>query len=378
MYKTTTAHWLALLLSAFFVISACRLTDAVAQVAGRSPTAVAAVTVPASGAAGSAGSVGTPEATTTASSNTGSSTSTTSSEVGMLIQTISALQTQSWFPTAGPDEGDPSNGEEPTDDPALYGDETPEPNATVPTRTYVMPANAPTAEGDTTEDPSLTEEPTETDEATETPQPTPEFRYLVKNPYCGPNWKTFVEGTVTEGGEPVDGLLARISTNMGGDPAWTDYKTGTDPEKPGGYTQIIDANRPHEGLWYVWLVDPDTNRRISEIATIKTDRVRVEDTDKSPGSCQSATIDFSSNYAATPTEEPYVTEAPDASHTPSRTATRTRTGTPYTSTPTRTRTPGTGTPTSTWTPTITETPTDTLTPTITRTPTDLPTAIPPH
>ncbi len=366
MYKTTTAHWLALLLSAFFLISACRLSDALAQVSGHPPTAVVQANTPAPETGGASGSAGTPEAQAT--------TSPTSAEVGMLVQTISALQTQSWFPTAGPDEGDSSGGEDPTDDPSLYGDETPEPNATVPTRDFVMPASADTEEPDA----NTTEEgdATETSEATETMQPTPEFRYVVTNPYCGPNWKTFVEGTVTEGGEPVDGLLARISTNKGGDPAWTDYKTGTDPEKPGGYTQIIDAYRPHEGLWYVWLVDPDTNRRISEIATIKTDRVRVEDTDKSPGSCQSARIDFSSDYAAQPTEEPYQTEAPDATDTPRPTATRTRTGTPYTSTPTRTWTPNTSaTATRTWTPSITLTPTITLTPSITATPTAPPTSI---
>jgi hypothetical protein len=279
----------------------------------------------------------------------------------MLIQTISALQTQSWFPTALPDEGLPPDA---TDDPSLLVEDTPYP--VVSPQTFVMPADAATSpdEGEPTE------EPTETEVPTETPQPTPEFRYQVVNPYCGPNWKTFVEGTITEGGEPMDGLLVRISTNQGGDPAWTDYVSGADPTKPGGYTQIIDANRPREGLWYVWIVDPETKKRISEIATIKTDKVHVEDTDKSPGSCQSATIDFSSDYPTEPTEEPYYTATPLLTATRTRSFTPTRTGTPYTFTPTRTSTPYTFTPTRTGTP-YTFTPTRTGTPsyTPTRTPT---------
>lgn len=67
-----------------------------------------------------------------------------------------------------------------------------------------------------------------------------------------------------------------------------DYRTGTDSTKPGGYTQIIDAYAPHEGLWYVWVVDPQTQKRVSEITTVKTDPKHVEEK-----SCQSATVNFS-------------------------------------------------------------------------------------
>ncbi len=118
--------------------------------------------------------------------------------------------------------------------------------------------------------------------------PTPHFEYQVSLSWCGPNWQTFVEGTVTQGGVAKDGLLVRISLDPDGSPTWSDYKTGTDPTKPGGYTQIIDANAPHDGLWRLWVVDPKTNQRISEIANVKTDPKRVEET-----SCQSATVNFS-------------------------------------------------------------------------------------
>lgn len=119
------------------------------------------------------------------------------------------------------------------------------------------------------------------------PTPTPSFEYHVKSSWCGPNWQTFVEGTVSQNQSAKSGLLVRIAINPDGTPVWDDYKTGTDPTKPGGYTQIIDANAPHGGLWYLWVVDPQTKQRISDIATVKTDPQRVEET-----SCQSATVDF--------------------------------------------------------------------------------------
>ena len=119
------------------------------------------------------------------------------------------------------------------------------------------------------------------------PTPTPSLEYHVKFSWCGPNWQTFIEGTVSQNQIPKSGLLVRIAINPDGTPVWDDYKTGTDPTKPGGYTQIIDANAPHDGLWYLWVVDPQTKQRISDIATVKTDPKRVEET-----SCQSATVDF--------------------------------------------------------------------------------------
>jgi hypothetical protein len=107
--------------------------------------------------------------------------------------------------------------------------------------------------------------------------------------WCGPNWQTFVEGIVTRDEFPQDGLLVRILLYPEGSPAPAeDYRTGTDPAKPGGYTQIIDANAPHGGLWYVWIIDPQTHKRISDIATVKTDPKHVEEI-----SCQSATVNFS-------------------------------------------------------------------------------------
>ncbi|MBI5652051.1 MAG: hypothetical protein HZC40_16665 [Chloroflexi bacterium] len=117
---------------------------------------------------------------------------------------------------------------------------------------------------------------------------TPRFQYQVSFSWCGPNWLTFIEGTVTQGGQAKDGLLIRIALDPDGSALVSDYKTGTDPTKPGGYTQIIDANAPHGGLWYLWIVDPQTHKRISAIATVKTDPKRIEET-----SCQSANINFS-------------------------------------------------------------------------------------
>ncbi|MBI5304764.1 MAG: hypothetical protein HY868_21700 [Chloroflexi bacterium] len=119
------------------------------------------------------------------------------------------------------------------------------------------------------------------------PAPTPSFEYRVSSAWCGPNWQTFVEGTVIRDGVPQNDLRVRVSLERDGSPIMNDYRTGTDATKPGGYTQIIDANAPRGGLWYLWIIDPQSQKRISEIAAIKTDSQRVEEI-----SCQSALINF--------------------------------------------------------------------------------------
>ncbi len=132
--------------------------------------------------------------------------------------------------------------------------------------------------------------PTKTRTPTQIPAtPTPSYLYHVNFSWCGPNWQTFVEGTVSQDSQPKNGLLVRISMGPDGLPGpGNDYRTGTDPAKPGGYTQIIDANAPHEGTWYLWVVDPQTKNRVSDIAIVKTDPKHVEEK-----SCQSATVNFS-------------------------------------------------------------------------------------
>lgn len=120
------------------------------------------------------------------------------------------------------------------------------------------------------------------------PTPTPSYQYKVSFSWCGPNWLTFVEGTVTQSQTANNGLSVRIALDPDGSAIVKDYKVGTDPTKPGGYTQIIDANAPHGGLWYLWVVDSQTNKRISDIAIVKTDAKRIDEV-----SCQSANVNFS-------------------------------------------------------------------------------------
>jgi hypothetical protein len=90
-------------------------------------------------------------------------------------------------------------------------------------------------------------------------------------------------------------LLVRISQGPDGQPDPNDdYRTGTDPRRKGYYYHNIDANAPHDGTWYLWVIDPTTQQRISDIAIVKTDKERVEDSGNSAGSCQSATVNFTS------------------------------------------------------------------------------------
>lgn len=207
-----------------------------------------------------------------------------------------------------------------------------------PATLALIPTPAPTRAAIAARAPTVPPPPTQIP-----PTPTPEFYYKVSFSYCGPNGQTFVEGIVYENGTPKNGLLVRISQGPDGlpDPN-NDDKTGSHLGRPGYYFQNIDANRPHGGTWYLWVIDPETKRRISMIAVVKTDPKRVDDTDKSAGSCQSATVDFSNQGAAA--------TQPTALPTPT-VPTPTVTGTPPTATPT-----GTATATPTRTPTVSPTP----------------------
>ncbi len=159
-------------------------------------------------------------------------------------------------------------------------------------------------------------QPTEAPAPTEPPAPTaPEFAYQVSDSRCGPNVKTYIEGYIYDNGEPKNDLLVRISQGPDGDPDPNpDYRTGTD-QRAGYFFQNIDANAPHGGTWYLWIIDPSTMKRISTIEIVKTDPTRVEDTENSSGSCQSAEVSFSNEpLAAAPTDVP-AANGPDESPT---------------------------------------------------------------
>lgn len=159
---------------------------------------------------------------------------------------------------------------------------------------------------------------------TNTPAPPPTanpFPYQVQESRCGPNVRTYIEGYVYDNGSPKNDVLVRISQGPDGGPDPNDdYKTGSDPKK-GYFFQNIDVNAPHEGTWYLWVIDPTTQQRISAIAIVKTDGTRVEDNGNSAGSCQSATITFS-NQGTRPiprTSTPGPTRNPGAGPTPTPT-----------------------------------------------------------
>ncbi len=152
--------------------------------------------------------------------------------------------------------------------------------------------------------------------------PTSQFKFRIQESRCGPNVRTYIEGFVYENNQPKNDVLVRISQGPDGQPDPNDdYRTGTDPRK-GYFFQNIDINAPHEGTWYLWVIDPGTQQRISEIAIVKTDAKRVEDSENSSGSCQSATIKFStSGPSAIPTRTvgPTNTRDPNAQPTPTPT-----------------------------------------------------------
>ena len=166
-------------------------------------------------------------------------------------------------------------------------------------------------------------QPTKPPPNTAPPPPTvQQYPYRIKESRCGPNVRTFIEGYVYEGSVGKNGLLVRISQGPDGQPDPNDdYRTGTDPKK-GYYFQNINIGAPHGGTWYVWVIDPANMQRISEIAIVKTDAQRVEDNGNSAGSCQSATVNFTTQPpppTARPSNTPRATDANNATPRPSAT-----------------------------------------------------------
>ena len=151
--------------------------------------------------------------------------------------------------------------------------------------------------------------------------PTSQYKYRIQESRCGPNVRTYIEGYVYENNQPKNDVLVRISQGPDGGPDPNDdYRTGTDPRK-GYFFQNINIGAPHGGTWYLWVMDPGTQQRISEIAIVKTDSQRVEDSENSSGSCQSATIKFSTSGPAAPparTAAPTRTTNPNAQPTPTQ------------------------------------------------------------
>ncbi len=173
------------------------------------------------------------------------------------------------------------------------------PSTEEPLPTDISSQPEPTTEPLVAEAPTSRPEPPPTPEPTETeipPTVAPQFPYQIVLSYCGPNVVTFIEGTVEKNGELQDGLLVRISQGPDGQPDPNDDdKTGSHGDRHGYYFHNIDSGRPHAGTWYLWVMDPKTMQRISAIAIVKTDGKRVEDSDTSAGSCQSATVNFAYN-----------------------------------------------------------------------------------
>lgn len=194
------------------------------------------------------------------------------------------------------------------------------------------PTNAPAPRATANTKPAATHAPTSrpvvraTNRPPNTPvpaTPTSQYTYKIQESRCGPNVRTYIEGYVYEGSVGRNGVLVRISQGPDGGPDPNDdYKTGTDPKRAGYYYQNVDSNAPHDGTWYIWVIDPATQQRISEIAIVKTDKVRVEDNGNSAGSCQSATVNFSTagpRATSRPSNTPRSTRDPNASPTPSPT-----------------------------------------------------------
>lgn len=197
-----------------------------------------------------------------------------------------------------------------TNTPAPANPTQPNPQAAHPTNT-VRPVSNPPAPHPATPRP------------TNTPQPPPTanpYPYQVQESRCGPNVRTYIEGYVYDNGTPKNDVLVRISQGPDGGPDPNDdFKTGSDPRK-GYFFQNIDVNAPHGGTWYLWVIDPATQQRISAIAIVKTDAQRVEDNGNSAGSCQSATIKFSNDTRpAVKTPLPTSTTNPNGGPTPTPT-----------------------------------------------------------
>jgi len=119
------------------------------------------------------------------------------------------------------------------------------------------------------------------------PTPTPAYYYRVAYTACIHSGDTFIEGTVYEGQNRVNGVKVRLSYAPDGPPVVNDYVTGTDPSKPGMFTHILMPHAPRPGTWCVWVVDNNGNR-ISEVGCVTTNNLGPDD----PNACWRGVVDF--------------------------------------------------------------------------------------
>ena len=115
---------------------------------------------------------------------------------------------------------------------------------------------------------------------------------------------TYVQGTVRQNGQPVNGHRVVFSWQPDGEVVAGITSGGYPDWAQGYYSHILQAGGPREGNWWFWIQD-EAGKRISEMAFVHTDGVAGE------GRCQQAVIDFDSQVArppntAIPTNTPVV------------------------------------------------------------------------
>lgn len=185
-----------------------------------------------------------------------------------------------------------------------------------------------------TRPPAATPTVTNTPGPTNTPNP---YQFGAEQPVFQPNCGvTMVKGLVkTETGQPLNGVTVRVWWDGAGPQQAYSLPSGTDPTKPNGYWDVILAEGPKAGKWYVNVVDRETGRQLSEVVTVNTDFGPCQ-----PGGegKQVVIVDFVrfSGSLGTPAPTSTSTREPTGTTTPTNTATTTATPTV---TPTPTATP---------------------------------------
>lgn len=220
---------------------------------------------------------------------------------------------------------------------------TPRPTRTLPPTVAPPPTSRPAPptsppEPTSTSGPSPTPTLSPTPTGTATPVVTPNpFPFGALAPFYLPNCGlTQIKGTVRDAttNQPLNGITVRVWWD--GAPPGTVYSlpTGQDPSRGPGEWDVVLANFPKAGQWYVAVVDRTTGALLSEREVVFTDTNSCEP----GGSGHQVVLQDFVRWGTGP-------GVPGATLTPSRT-------------PTRTAVPST-------TPTVTRTPTVTATPTVT-------------
>lgn len=219
---------------------------------------------------------------------------------------------------------------------------TPAPPPPPPATQTTLPTFTPLPTNTAGPSPTSGPSPTITMTPTEGPSPTPTlpvtpypYPFGVMGTFYQPNCGlTQVKGTIRDSsGGAVNGVTVRVWFDGAQPDQFYSRPSGTDPTRGAGEWDVVLANYPKAGRWYVAVVDRSTGTLLSEAATVETDdgpckpgqsgrQIVIQDFVRISGAVGTALPTSTPSVVPSTTTIPTMTTTPTATPTVSPTATQ--------------------------------------------------------